>query len=214
MHYEITDAKAQDHPAIDALAVEGWQVLKSGYAPEKWESLLLAIGGMSKLSENGRLIVARNSETILGVVAYLPPNASDPVVFPEGWPSIRMLVTRPAYRNMGIGRRLMEACIARAKQDGSACIGLHTSPIMTVALPLYLRMGFVKDRDLEPFAGAPYARYVLYLRGKDRVCGLPRRCNQVPLSGSFMPLSRSTLTTRVWNAVYHFSRPSRCAFWW
>jgi hypothetical protein len=34
---------------------------------------------------------------------------------------------------------------------------------MEVALPMYLRMVFIKDADLPPIAGAPYARYVLEL---------------------------------------------------
>lgn len=161
--YKITDAKAEEHPAISALAVEAWQVLKDGYDSLKWNDLLQAIGNMPKLSEKGQLIIARTESMILGAVAYMPPSASDPDIFPEGWPSIRMLVTRPACRGQGIGRQLMDACIHRAKTDKAACIGLHTSPIMTVALPLYLRMGFVKDRDLETIAGAPYWRLILRL---------------------------------------------------
>ena len=36
---------------------------------------------------------------------------------------------------------------------------LHTSPIMTVALPMYLKMGFVKAYDAPPIFGVPYAVY-------------------------------------------------------
>ncbi|MDB4986646.1 MAG: hypothetical protein JWN04_1824 [Myxococcaceae bacterium] len=32
---------------------------------------------------------------------------------------------------------------------------------MSVALPMYLRRGFVKDADLDLSGGAAYARYVL-----------------------------------------------------
>ncbi len=168
MRYQIADARTEDHQAINALAVEAWQGLKGGYDPEKWESLMAAVGRMSRLSETGALIVAKDGTRIFGAVVYMPPKASDPLIFPEGWPSVRMLAVRPACRGMGIGRRLMEDCIRRAIKDGAAHIGLHTSRIMTVALPLYLRMGFVKDRDLEPIAGAPYARYVLRLANVER----------------------------------------------
>jgi hypothetical protein len=40
-----------------------------------------------------------------------------------------------------------------------AVIALHTSPIMTVALPMYLRMGFAKVQDAPPLFGVPYAVY-------------------------------------------------------
>lgn len=159
--YEIRNAVVADYPAINELALEAWQVLKEGYDPGQWDGMLAAIGRMSDLADKGQLIVAADRTAILGAVCYMPPKASNPAIFPDGWPSIRMLVTRPACRKMGIGRKLTEAYIQRAKLDQADCIGLHTSPVMTVALPLYLRMGFVKDKDLSPIAGAPYARYVL-----------------------------------------------------
>ena len=158
---EVRNAVPDDHARIDALAMEAWQILKDGYNPEQWNGMLALIGKMSDLAGKGPLIVAAAHCHILGAVAYIPAGAANPDIFPASWPSIRMLVTDPAYRNLGIGRKLTEACIDHAKRDGAACIGLHTSPVMTVALPLYLRMGFVKDKDLNPIAGAPYARYVL-----------------------------------------------------
>jgi ribosomal protein S18 acetylase RimI-like enzyme len=107
--------------------------------------------------------VAVAGESVCGAVVYMPPGRSNPKIFPPSWPSIRMLVVAPSRRGHGIGRLLTEACIERARQDEASCIGLHTSPIMSVALPMYLRMGFVRDADLPPIAGAPYARYVLEL---------------------------------------------------
>lgn len=159
--YNIRNAVTADYPAINELALEAWQVLKDGYAPGQWDGMLTAIGKMSDLAAKGELIVAVEQDRIAGAVCYMPPHTSNPAIFPEGWPSIRMLVTRPEYRNKGIGRRLTEECILRARRDRADCIALHTSPVMTVALPLYLRMGFIKDRELSPIAGAPYARYVL-----------------------------------------------------
>jgi ribosomal protein S18 acetylase RimI-like enzyme len=161
IHYEIRNALEQDHPEINKLAVEAWQALKDGYDPDQWDGMLTAIGKMSNLAARGALIVAADQSSILGAVCYMPPKASNPGIFPDTWPSIRMLVTHPASRGMGIGRRLTEECISRALLDQADCIGLHTSPVMTVALPLYLRMGFVMDKVLSPIAGAPYARYVL-----------------------------------------------------
>lgn len=159
--YNIRNAVVADHPRINELALEAWQVLKDGYDPGQWDNMLTAIGKMSDLAATGELIVAVDQDRIVGAVCYMPPHTSNPGIFPEGWPSIRMLVTRPADRNKGIGRKLTEECIQRARRDRADCIALHTSPVMTIALPLYLRMGFVMDRELPSIAGAPYARYVL-----------------------------------------------------
>jgi ribosomal protein S18 acetylase RimI-like enzyme len=159
---EIRGATVGDHAAINALALEAWQVLKPGYDPQRWDELLAAIGRMSMLASEGRLLVATtSSEQVAGAVGYMPPGRSNPGMFPVDWPAIRMLVVRPSHRGRGIGKALTNACIREAVKDEARCIGLHTSPIMDVALPMYLRMGFIKDADLPPIAGAPYARYVL-----------------------------------------------------
>jgi ribosomal protein S18 acetylase RimI-like enzyme len=160
---EVREAKPSEHPAIDELAPLAWEVLKPGYDRSSWDGLLQSLGQTSRLAESGKLLAAVQGETVCGAVAYMPPGRSNPKIFPPEWPSIRMLVVAPSHRGNGIGRRLTEACIEHARQDGASCIGLHTSPIMSVALPMYLRMGFVRDADLPPIAGAPYARYVLRL---------------------------------------------------
>jgi ribosomal protein S18 acetylase RimI-like enzyme len=70
-----------------------------------------------------------------------------------------MLVVDPAQRGNGVGRALTEECVRRAGRDGATVIALHTSPIMTVALSMYRRMGFERLRDAPPIYGVPYAVY-------------------------------------------------------
>ncbi len=70
-----------------------------------------------------------------------------------------MLVVDPACRGNGIGRALTDECLARARRDGAKVMALHTSPIMTVALPMYLRMGFAWLRAAPPIFGVDYAVY-------------------------------------------------------
>jgi len=70
-----------------------------------------------------------------------------------------MLVVEPAFRGRGIGRALTEECIQRAIRDDASLIALHTSPLMRVALPMYLRMGFTLVNEVPPFRGVPYAIY-------------------------------------------------------
>jgi ribosomal protein S18 acetylase RimI-like enzyme len=71
-----------------------------------------------------------------------------------------MLVVDPAQRGKGVGRALTDECLRRARRDGASVIALHTSPIMTVALSMYLRMGFERLRDAPPIYGVPYAVYL------------------------------------------------------
>jgi ribosomal protein S18 acetylase RimI-like enzyme len=71
-----------------------------------------------------------------------------------------MLVVDPTTRGRGLGRALTDACIARARRDGATVIALHTSPIMTVALPMYRRLGFEQVREAPPIHGVAYAVYL------------------------------------------------------
>ena len=70
-----------------------------------------------------------------------------------------MLVVDPDARGQGIGRRLTEECIARARRDKAPLIALHTTSIMTVAQPMYLRMGFELIHEAPPIFGVRYAVY-------------------------------------------------------
>ena len=75
-----------------------------------------------------------------------------------------MLVVDPAARGRGLGRRLTEECVARARRDGGGVIALHTSPAMAAALDLYLKMGFELKRPLPDRFGVPYGLYLMDLQ--------------------------------------------------
>jgi GNAT superfamily N-acetyltransferase len=65
------------------------------------------------------------------------------------YPEVRLLAVAPAARGRGVGRRLMDECIRRARLSGAKALTLHTTDMMTVALQLYERMGFVRATDLD-----------------------------------------------------------------
>jgi ribosomal protein S18 acetylase RimI-like enzyme len=108
-------------------------------------------------------MVAELAGNIVGAVAYIPPHRPKAPYFEKAWPIIRSLVVDPTCRRIGVGRALTEECISRARRDGSSVIALHTSPIMTVALPMYLRMGFQWHHDAPQIYGVPYAVYLKHL---------------------------------------------------
>ncbi len=115
---------------------------------------------MSDMAARAEIIVAEHEGRVIGAVGYVAPSAPKAAHFKPEWPIIRMLVVDPDARGLGAGRALTEACIARARRDRAGEIALHTSSIMTVALPMYLRMGFVRVREAPPLFGVPYAIYV------------------------------------------------------
>ncbi|WP_338691819.1 GNAT family N-acetyltransferase [Bradyrhizobium sp. 26S5] len=116
----------------------------------------------SELSSGGEIIVADLGDRLAGAVGYFGPGVKKAAFFDQAWPIIRMLVVDPVDtvdRRKGLGHALTSECFARARRDRCQTIALHTSPIMTVALPMYLRMGFSKLHDAPPIHGVPYAVY-------------------------------------------------------
>ncbi len=146
-----------DAPCIDALAVVAFEQFKDAY--DDWPEFRLKIANMSALAATGEIIVAEMDGRIVGAVAYIGPGATKAAFFRAEWPIMRVLVIAPEARGRGIGRALAEECLSRAKRDGAVTFALHTSELMRVALPMYLRMGFQWRAPAPMIHGVKYDVY-------------------------------------------------------
>ena len=153
----IRDFESADAENLNRIAVSAFGQFRNHY--RDWPAMLAGFSKTSDLIATGEVIIAELQDEFAGAVAYFGPNSQKAPFFDQRWPIIRMLVVDPAFRGKGIGRVLSNQCIARAKRDRSPIIALHTSPIMSVALPMYLKMGFVKAYDAPPIFGVAYAVY-------------------------------------------------------
>jgi len=153
----LRDYESADAEDLNRIAVSAFDQFRDHY--RDWPAMLAGLSKTSDLSASGEVIIAELQNKFAGAVAYFGPNSQKAAFFDQRWPIIRMLVVDPAFRGKGIGRALSDECIARAKRDGSPIIALHTSPIMSVALPMYLEMGFAKAYDAPPIFGVAYAVY-------------------------------------------------------
>jgi len=153
----LRDYESADAEDLNRISVSAFDQFRDHY--DDWPAMLAGLSKTSDLRSSGEVIIAEIQDKFAGAVAYFGPNSQKAAFFDQHWPIIRMLVVDPASRGKGIGRALSDECIARARRDGSPIIALHTSPIMSVALPMYLRMGFVKAYDAPPIFGVAYAVY-------------------------------------------------------
>jgi ribosomal protein S18 acetylase RimI-like enzyme len=156
-----------DSDALNALALAAFAQYRDVYSD--WDTLSRGVGSMSALAQSGEIVVAEDEGgRIAGAVAYFGPGTEPRAdFFHPHWPIVRMLVVDPAARGQGLGRRLTEECIARARRDGADVIALHTSPAMEVALAMYLRMGFTLERRVPDRFGVPYGLYLMPLPRAD-----------------------------------------------
>ncbi|UGQ48783.1 GNAT family N-acetyltransferase [Massilia endophytica] len=159
---ELREFHAGDAEAVNGLAVRAFAQYQDRYTD--WPVFRSRLEGMSALAGQAELIVAELHGVLAGAVGYIGPHKPKAAIFRPEWPIMRMLVVDPAARGHGIGRLLAQECIARARRDGANEIALHTSQIMNVALPMYLRMGFQWRSDVPDIHGVPYALYTLALR--------------------------------------------------
>ena len=161
----IRDFHASDATGVNRVALAAFDEYRGDFSD--WAAHSASIARMASLADVGELIVAGAEGRIVGAVVYVPPGAPKASHFDVDWPIIRLLVVDPAHRGLGLGRALTEECVRRAVRDGSPVLALHTSPIMRVALPMYLRMGFALQREVAPINGVPYAVYLKRLAGSD-----------------------------------------------
>jgi GNAT superfamily N-acetyltransferase len=154
---QIRDFRSSDAEDVNRIAVTAFGQFSGDY--QDWPAMHAGLSRTASLSATGEVIVAECQSRIVGAVAYFGPHVEKAAFFDRSWPIIRMLVVDPTQRGKGLGHRLTSECIARARRDRSSIIALHTSPIMTIALPMYLRMGFIKAHDAPPIFGVPYAVY-------------------------------------------------------
>lgn len=154
----LRDYQPADADAIVRVALAAFAEFEQHYSD--WPLFTANVAKMPELAKTGEIIVAEDCGEIVGAVAYVGPQAPKPAFFDPAWPVIRMLVVDPSTRGKGIGRQLTEECLRRAERDQAPTIALHTTPIMTVALPMYLRMGFVRIGEAPDILGVPYAVYV------------------------------------------------------
>lgn len=104
-------------------------------------------------------LVAHDGERVVGTVTYFA-DANDEGMgpaAPAGTAGIRAVAVDPSARGSGLGRRLAQAAVDRARADGARAVILHTWFLMRAAIRVYELVGFRRapafDADTSAFFG-------------------------------------------------------------
>ena len=160
--FTVRNARPSDAEAINHLCVEAYAEFRDVIGETNWKRLRETLSTASSLINEGELIVAEDESGVVGLVLYIPPRQDRDGPPKSAW--LQTLAVSPSHRGRGIGRSLTRECIERARRDDADSIGLTTAEMMTVARPMYERLGFTKESDLGQRFGVPHARYLLRLK--------------------------------------------------
>jgi GNAT superfamily N-acetyltransferase len=142
----VREIAPAEHEALGEITVAAYREV--GETDEPYYAELRDVAARAALVP---VLVAVDDRTgrLLGGLTYV----SGPGPYAEGdfgdAATFRMLAVDPAARGRGVGRRLVEAAIARARAEGRPAIGIFTRPFMTAAQTLYASLGFERTPSLD-----------------------------------------------------------------
>ncbi|RAJ85632.1 acetyltransferase (GNAT) family protein [Chitinophaga dinghuensis] len=162
---EFREGQLQDASAVAALLLRSYEQYRQDLDAEHWRTLSGKIGDEAYIRDlmgYSCMLVFEENKTIHGVV-FLVPSGNPTDIYPASWSYIRLLGVDPLVRGRGIGLRLMEMAIEKAREGGEEVLGLHTSTIMLAARRMYEQIGFQVVKELEPLLGVEYWLYRMNL---------------------------------------------------
>lgn len=149
---------AESLARLRGLLEEYWQSF--GFTP-CFQNFSAEVAGLpgAYAPPDGRLAMALIGNEAAGCVALRRLD--------ESRAEVKRLYIRPAYRGLGLGRRMMDWVMGEARAAGYSELVCDTMPAMGEALALYDRMGFERTAPYaaHPTEGAIFLRYSLIPHG-------------------------------------------------
>jgi len=144
---EIRLARPEEYAAVGDLTVDAYAA--DGILDDT-DDYVHHLRDAASRAAQAELWVAADFEAVLGTVTYCPPGSRYCELATESdQGEFRMLAVAPAGRRRGIGRTLVEQCIARSWARGHRELLLCSSTSMLTAHRLYDSLGFDRAPELD-----------------------------------------------------------------
>ena len=152
---QVREARQDEHETLGRLMVAVYSALDGFPRPDEQPRYfeMLANIGRFAAKKDAMLLVAASADQLAGGVVYFGDMAEygsgGRATTVRNASGIRLLAVDPAFRGMGVGKALTNACIALARSRGHTEVVLHTTQAMNVAWRMYERLGFQRATDLD-----------------------------------------------------------------
>jgi ribosomal protein S18 acetylase RimI-like enzyme len=159
--FTIRPVRPEEHAALGELTVAAYRAVPGETISPGYEETLRDVAARS--AEADVLVAVDAAGTLLGGVTYVRGAGRYAAGFEgDNEAGIRMLAVSPAVQRGGVGRRLVQECIDRARAAGKTRIVLHTTEAMVAAQSLYAAVGFDRTPGLD-FMATPSMRLIAYV---------------------------------------------------
>jgi ribosomal protein S18 acetylase RimI-like enzyme len=146
----IREAGAGELETAEALVKGAYREYRELVPAAGWQHWMESI--TQALHEGAGLLLMAEVEGVMqGVVQFFPDaRRSRQGHWPAGAATIRLLAVRPEARGRGLGLRLTEECLHRARELKIPTIYLYTGRFMRAAIHIYEKLGFVRAPEYDP----------------------------------------------------------------
>ena len=158
---DIRQARDEELDDVASLIVDAYAEYAARMSPDAWSIYANEIANVRGRMSDAELLVAERDGRLIGCVTLFTGWRG----VQEGNVGVRLLSVLPDERGGGLGRALMEAAIARAREVGKRRLVLTTTPEMDAVRDLTDSMGFQREPalDHEPAPGVRSQGFALEL---------------------------------------------------
>lgn len=159
--FNLRRARSEEYEQIGEMMVQTYGSL-DGFPGEEeqpeYYKLLRNVGSLLEKPETTLWVAASDDNKIAGAVVYFGDIAhygsGGIATKQENAAGFRLLAVDQSFQRQGIGRRLTQACIDAAREQGRSCLILHSTESMQTAQRMYERMGFARSPELDFMQGS------------------------------------------------------------
>ncbi|MDQ0268176.1 GNAT family N-acetyltransferase [Cytobacillus purgationiresistens] len=148
---KISKLQESEKEVVRQILDESYSQYKCKFHQKRWQKYIEDIYHSIDHPTVDTILVAKRGDVLLGTV-QLYSSSDSAYGMPEleiNEAIIRFLAVVPSARSQGIAFKLLKAVQSIVENQKGSHMFLHTSDVMTDAIQLYHRFGFVRDRTKE-----------------------------------------------------------------